>query len=171
MHRSDFGSKLFLQPGSLFCFQTYEKSMSMEGRNMGYAGRQNIYEGAIRKMVTQALEAKEEAFRTEHGTDTEGQLIAYLRLCSEKLQHTPWPGEILGGTVIAERFGSWEKALAAANLPRPRTENKPSSFLRVQREEERQKEIYRRRKAEKKILSEQRRLRQEARRKETAKKK
>ena len=138
---------------------------------MGYAGRQNIYEGTIRKMVTQALEAKEAEFREAHGADSNGQLIAYLRLCAEKLQHSPWPGEILGGTVILERFGSWEKALAAANLPRPRGENKPGSFLRVQREEERQKEIYRQRKAEKKVLSEQRRLRQEAKRKENAPKK
>lgn len=138
---------------------------------MGYAGRQNIYEGAIRKMVTQALEAKEEAFRKEHGEDTDGQLITYLRQCAEELQRTPWPGEILGGTVIAERFGSWEKALMAANLPRPKTENKPSTFLRILREEERQKEVYRQRKAEKKILSEQRRIRQEAKRKEAEKKK
>ena len=138
---------------------------------MGYAGRQNIYEGTIRKMVTQALEAKEAEFREAHGADSDGQLIVYLRLCAEKLQHSPWPGEILGGTVILERFGSWEKALAAANLPRPRGENKPGSFLRVQREEERQKEIYRQRKAEKKVLSEQRRLRQEAKRKENAPKK
>lgn len=138
---------------------------------MGYAGRQNIYEGAIRKMVTQALEAKEEAFRKEHGEDTDGQLIAYLRQCAEELQRTPWPGEILGGTVIAERFGSWEKALMAANLPRSKTENKPSTFLRILKEEEHQKEVYRQRKAEKKILSEQRRIRQEAKRKEAAKKK
>lgn len=138
---------------------------------MGYAGRQNIYEGAIRKMVTQALEAKEEAFRKEHGEDTDGQLIAYLRQCAEELQRTPWPGEIQGGTVIAERFGSWEKALMAANLPRPKTENKPSTFLRILKEEEHQKEVYRQRKAEKKILSEQRRIRQEAKRKEAAKKK
>ena len=143
----------------------------MEGRNMGYAGRQNIYEGAIRKMVTQALEAKEEAFRKEHGEDTDGQLIAYLRQCAEELQRTPWPGEILGGTVITERFGSWEKALMAANLPRPKTENKPSTFLRILKEEEHQKEVYRQRKAERKILSEQRRIRQEAKRKEAAKKK
>lgn len=46
----------------------------MEGKNMGYAGRQNIYEGAIRKMVTQALEAQEAAFKTEHESDTDEQL-------------------------------------------------------------------------------------------------
>ena len=137
---------------------------------MGYPGRHHIYDGAIRKMVILALEAREEEFRKEHSGDTNGQLIAYLRMCAVKLQHTPWPGEILGGTVIAERFGSWEKALYAARLPLPTGENKPSSFLRVQREEQRQKEIYRQRKAEKKILSEQRRIQQEAKRKSSGKK-
>lgn len=137
---------------------------------MGYAGRHNIYEGAIRKMVTLALEAREEEFRKEHGSDTDAQLLAYLRLCAAKLNHTPWPEEILGGTVIAERFGSWEKALTAANLALPLGENKPSTFPRVKREEERQKEIYRQRKAEKKILAQQRRIRQEARKKDPEKK-
>lgn len=131
---------------------------------MGYAGRQNIYEGTIRKMVTQALEAREEEFRQKHASDSDSQLIAYLRACAVKLKHVPWPGEILGGVMIAERFGSWEKALAAANLPRPRSENKMSSFLRVKQEEARQKEIYRQRKAEKKALAEKRRLQQEAKR-------
>lgn len=143
----------------------------MEGGIMGYAGRHNIYDGAIRKMVTQALEAREEQFREAHKADTDAQLAAYLRMCAAKLQHTPWPGEILGGTVIAERFGSWEKALSAANLPWPRSDNRPNTFRRVQQEELRQKEIYRQKKAEKKLLSQQRRLQQEARRKDSEKKK
>ena len=137
---------------------------------MGYAGRHHIYDGAIRKMVTQALEAQEEAFRKEHEADTKGQLIGYLRECAEQLGHTPWPMEILGGTVIAERFGSWEQALAAANLPYPLEENKLSAFPRIQQEQARQKEIYRLRKAEKKLLSEQRRIRQEAKRKASERK-
>ena len=136
---------------------------------MGYAGRQNIYEGTIRRMVTQALEEQEEQFRLEHETDTDAQLIAYLRQCAMELQDSPWPGQIPGGTVIAERFGSWEKALAAAKLPRPRSQNKSETFLRVKQEEARQKEIYRQRKAEKKILSEQRRIRQAAKKKESEK--
>ena len=129
---------------------------------MGYAGRQNIYEGIIRRMVTQALEEQEEAFEREHGADTDGQLLAYLRQCALELHHVPWPGEILGGTVIVRRFGSWENALAEAGLPLPVGQKKPSSFRRVKEEEDRQKEIYRQRKAEKKRLAEKRRTRQAA---------
>ena len=133
---------------------------------MGYAGRHNIYEGIIRRMVTEALDAQEEAFRKEHENDTDGQLIAYLRSSAMQLHHVPWPGEIVGGKVIAEHFGSWEAALMIAKLPRPEGPNKLSSFPRVKQEEERQKEIYRQRKAEKKILAEKRRHEQEARKKE-----
>ena len=132
---------------------------------MGYAGRQNIYEGTIRRMVTQALEEQEEIFKREHEADTDGQLIGYLRQCAAELHHVPWPGEILGGTVIAQRFGSWENALSAAGMPRPEGRNKPAAFLRVKEEEERQKEIYRQHKAEKKLLAEERRSRQAARKK------
>ena len=133
---------------------------------MGYAGRHNIYEGIIRRMVTEALDAQEEAFRKEHENDTDGQLIAYLRSSAMQLHHVPWPGEIVGGKVIAEHFGSWETALAIAKLPRPEGPNKSGTFLRVKQEEERQKESYRQRKAEKKILAEKRRHEQEARKKE-----
>lgn len=132
---------------------------------MGYAGRHNIYEGTIRRMVTQALEAQEETFRKEHGTDTEQQLTDYIRAWTQEHHHVPWPGEIPGGTVMAERFGSWEAALAAAGLGRPLGPNKSETFARVRQEEVRQKEIYRQRKLEKKELAKKRKARQAARRK------
>ena len=113
-------------------------------------------------MVTQALEAREAEFEQEHGSDTLAQLAAYVKMQFLELGHVPWPGEITGGTVIERRFGSWDRALAAAGLPRPRGLNKPETFLRVQEEQLRQKEVYRRRKAEKKRLAGQRRSRQAA---------
>ena len=132
---------------------------------MGYAGRNNIYDGVIRKMVTQALEAREAEFRQLHAADTDQQLLEYLRSWAISQRHSPWPGEILGGTVIQERFGSWERALDSAGLPHPRGENKPGTFLRVQQEEELQKEIYRQRKAEKKAQAVKRQNQQAARKK------
>ena len=67
---------------------------------MGYPGRQNIYEAAIRRMVQQAFEEQEEQFREQHKSDTDAQLLQYLRACTLRLHHTPWPGEILGGIYI-----------------------------------------------------------------------
>jgi len=137
---------------------------------MAYAGRNNIYDGVIRKMVTQTLEAQEAEFKEEHRADTDEQLLDYLRSQALALHHVPWPEEILGGTVIEERFGSWEKALTAAGLSWPETENKPSAFPRVMQIEQEQKEIYRQRKNEKKLQSEARKRQQAARKKEREKK-
>ena len=137
---------------------------------MGYAGRHNIYESTIRRMVTQALQAQELRFRQEHEMDTDEALLNLFRDWASVHGYTPWPGEMTGGDYLTERFGSWENALFSANLPRPWSENKLSSFGRVKEEEERQKEIYRRRQAEKRNLSRQRRIRQEAKRKGAEKK-
>ena len=120
---------------------------------MGYPGRQNIYEATIRRMVLEALELQETEHRRLHGEDTDGQLLAYLRSCAHRLGHTPWPGEITGGSLIQERFGSWEQALALAKLPVPKAPNQIRTFARFREETERQKEVYRHRKAEKKELA------------------
>ena len=129
---------------------------------MAYPGRQNIYEATIRRMVQEALEQQELEFRQQHGEDPDEQLLAYLRTCAFRLHHTPWPGEIAGGQLIQERFGSWNRALAQARLPRPGTANLSRSFARYRQEEQRQRELYKKKKAEKKALANERRLRQEA---------
>ena len=133
---------------------------------MAYPGRQNIYEAIIRKMVQESLEQQEAAFRQAHEGDTDEQLLQYLRSWAMRLNHTPWPGEILGGSYIETRFGSWNRALAMARLPLPHTANQSKSFARFRDETEKQKEIYKQKKSEKKALSAQRRIRQEARRKQ-----
>ena len=133
---------------------------------MTYAGRHNIYEGTIRRMVTQALEAREREFEEGHEADTPQQLLEYLRQQAASLGHSPWPGEIDGGTFLEKRFGSWKRALMLAGLPEPATPNKHSAFQRVARETEHQKELYRRKKAEKKALAEKRRSLQTERRKQ-----
>ena len=132
---------------------------------MAYPGRQNIYDATIRRMVQEALEQQEQDFRGQHASDTDEQLLAYLRGWAIRKNNTPWPGEIVGGKYILERFGSWNRALALARLPAPKTENQSKSFARIKEETEKQKEIYRKRKAEKKVLANQRRLQQEAKKK------
>jgi len=133
---------------------------------MAYPGRQNIYEATIRRMVQAALDEQEQLFRQQHEADTDAQLITYLCSCAAQLQHTPWPGEIVGGDFIKERFGTWHQALALAKLPTPRTANQSKTFARVQEETERQKKVYRQRKAETKMLSAQKRAQQAAKKKE-----
>ena len=133
---------------------------------MAYPGRQNIYEATIRRMVREALTQQEQEFRQQHETDTDAQLLAYLRAWAIRKQRAPWPGEIVGGSFIQERFGSWDRALAMARLPMPKTANRSQSFVRVQEETQNQKEIYRQRKAEKKALAQERLAQQAAKKKE-----
>ena len=125
---------------------------------MPYPGRNNIYEAIIKRMVKEALEAQEQEFANNRSADSEEQLLDYLRFCAQRLGHTPWPSEIVGGGLIASRFGSWENALASAKLPKPRTQDKMTSFTRYLDETERQKALYRERKAAKKQLSQQRQM-------------
>ena len=107
---------------------------------MAYPGRQNIYEATIRRMVQQALEQQEQEFREQHKDDTDEALLMYLRACAIRLHHTPWPGEIVGGKLIQERIGSWERAVMLAALPTPCGPNQQKNYERVQEETERQKE-------------------------------
>ena len=133
---------------------------------MGYPGRHNIYESTIRRMVTQALEAKELRFRQEHEMDTDEALLNLFRDWASVHGYTPWPGEMTGGDYLTERFGSWDRLVSLAGLNPPAHPNRQQSFARVKEETEHQKEHYRRKKAEKKQLVQKRLAEQAAKRKD-----
>jgi len=117
---------------------------------MPYPGRNNIYEATIKRMVNEALEAQEQEFAKNRGSDSDEQLLAYLQFCTQLLGHTPWPREIVGGSLIEDRFGTWQTALIKAKLPKPSTPDKTSGFARYQEQTQRQKQLYREKKAAKK---------------------
>ena len=73
----------------------------------------------VHTRVKQALAKQEETFAREHGNDTDEQLLNILRCFAEKLGHVPQSGEMIGGKYITCRFGTWEHAVDAAELPRP----------------------------------------------------
>ena len=123
---------------------------------MPHPGRNNIYEATIKRMVNEALAAQEQEFARNRGNDSDEQLLAYLQFCDQLLGHTPWPREIVGGSLIEQRFGSWEMALAKAKLPKPTTPDKLTGFARYIEETEKQKAAYRQRKAAKKQKAQQR---------------
>jgi len=123
---------------------------------MLHPGRNNIYEAAIKRMVNEALEAQEQAFVSSRSDASDAQLLEYLRFCAPALKHTPWPREIVGGSLIEQRFGIWENALRKADLSAPLTPDKISGFARYQEEVERQKVVYRQKKAAKKQKAQQR---------------
>ena len=127
---------------------------------MGYAGRNNIYEATIRRMVTQALDLQEQQFRDTHREDTDEQLLAYVCQWAALLGHTPWPREIVGGEFVEQRFGSWKAVVSKAKLPCPSIPDNPSHFARFREERARQALVYRQRKAEKKQRARQRQAQQ-----------
>ena len=124
---------------------------------MPHPGRNNIYDATIKRMVNEALEAREQAFAADRGADSNEQLLRYLCLCAGVLGHTPWPREIVGGKLIETRFENWDNALLKANLPKPSLPDKLTYFARYQEETERQKMLYREKKAAKKQQAQQRR--------------
>ena len=123
---------------------------------MPFPGRNNIYEATIKRMVIEALKEQEQEFARKWGSASDEQLLIYLRSCAQHLGHTPWPKEIVGGSLIELRFGAWENALAKASLPKPTTQDKLIRFARYLEETERQKTLYREKKAAKKQHAQQR---------------
>ena len=123
---------------------------------MPHPGRNNIYEATIKRMVNQAMEAQEQEFASSRNSDSDEQLLDYLRFCASVLQHTPWPRELVGGSLIEQRFGTWQNALLKAKLPMPNIPDKVTGFARYQEETERQKVLYREKKAAKKQKAQQR---------------
>ncbi len=110
---------------------------------MPYPGRNAVYKAVINRMVKQALEQQELAFEQQHGEDCDANLIDYVRMCNERLGHTPWPREIVGGRLILARFVTWENLCDKAQIPFPTGQDRVSGFIRYIEEYARQEKLYR----------------------------
>ena len=106
------------------------------------AGAQNFdgrnwHEQHIAKRTRAALDEQDRAFAERHAGDTLAELACYLRRCAEHWGRSPAPCEIVGGSYIAERFGSWSDALRAAHLNPAYSHPHNRSNGRYQREKKR----------------------------------
>lgn len=72
----------------------------------------------------------ETEFADLHAADTDAEILAYLLGWAERLKHSPNMCEVVGGKYIAERFGSWARALKLAGLPAP-PDNPPKRWHRL----------------------------------------
>lgn len=61
-----------------------------------------------------------------HKNDTEEALLKYVRQCAEERGKSPRMRDVLGGTYISQRFGSWALVLTLAGLKLPRGVELPS---------------------------------------------
>ena len=112
------------------------------------AGAQNFdgrnwHEQHIAKRTRAALEEQDRAFAERHAGDTLPELACYLRRCAGHWHKSPAPCEIVGGSYIAERFGSWAEALRAAHLNTIYKKSSNRTNGRYQQEMKRQIELYR----------------------------
>ena len=55
-----------------------------------------------------------------HEADSDEELLAYLRQCTDELGRSPVMKDVVGGSYIAKRFGSWPLVLTLAEIPLPK---------------------------------------------------
>lgn len=71
----------------------------------------------IAEQEKEARIQRDEQWRLEHEQDSDEELLAYVRKCAEELGHSPFTKEVVGGTYLTVRFGSWPMVLQCAELP------------------------------------------------------
>lgn len=89
------------------------------------------------KLEEEARAERDRLWGEGHESDTDEQLLTYLRHCAETLGHSPVKAEVEGGEYIAKRFITWPLALQLAKLPLPKGMRPPgnkavSAYQRLQ---------------------------------------
>ena len=76
-----------------------------------YRDNQKLHERTMMERTRLAITQKNIEFILAHQHDSREELSRYLRQCKQALGHVPAQSEVIGGDLLALRFGSWEKAL------------------------------------------------------------
>ena len=84
-------------------------------------------QAAINRAEKAARLERDMVWGTEHDTDTDEQLLEYVRQSAAELGHSPFSREILGGQYLAQRFGGWPVVLTLAQLPLPKGMKPPTN--------------------------------------------
>ena len=103
---------------------------------------QNWLNSQVAERAKASLTARDAAFAENNAGVTRAALTQYLNVCAAALGHSPSPTEIDGGAFIEQRFGSWDNAMTAAGLPRPKTTPKLNNTLRYRMEKEKLLPLY-----------------------------
>lgn len=116
----------------------------------------DVFENILRKRTEETLAEQQRTFEAIHRNDTDAELIAYLRSCAEAIGHAPNACEVIGGTYLHQRFGSWDRALRLAGLGRP---GQAPEFQRrwiYKQEKQRQLDLHKAEKSRKQLEKQQR---------------
>lgn len=84
----------------------------MKGKPFRDRDNQALHDKRMNESVRVAISRKNIEFILAHQHDSREELARYLRQCKKELGHVPAQSEIIGGDLLALRFGSWEKALS-----------------------------------------------------------
>lgn len=103
---------------------------------------QSWFDRHVTERTIAALEARDAAFAERYAEASLPELAQYLIQCACSLGHSPSPTEIDGGEFIAQRFGSWEKAVMAAGLPAPKAIPKLKNTARYRAEKAVQEPLF-----------------------------
>lgn len=128
----------------------------MKGKPFRDRDNQALHDKRMNESVRVAISRKNIEFILAHQHDSREELARYLRQCKKELGHVPAQSEVIGGDLLALRFGSWATALnysgyvdykgpALSALPLERTalfqaEYKRQSALHVQQKKARKKQ-------------------------------
>ena len=132
------------------------------------------YHTTMDKRTRQALQERQAAFEAKCQNAGDDVLLTTIKARAGELGYTPFPVEVIGAALICRRFGSWHRALYAAELSPPRGASKLEDSKLYKAEYLRQQKLYRAEKQEKKEFLRQRNrervLRDEERRQKKASK-
>ena len=128
----------------------------MKGKAFRDRDNQALHEKKMNESVRMAVSRQNIEFILAHQHDSREELARYLRQCKKELGHVPAQSEVIGGDLLALRFGSWATALnysgyvdykgpALSALPLERTaifqeEYERQSALHVQQKKARKKQ-------------------------------
>lgn len=70
-----------------------------------------LHERRMKERTRIVVTQKNIEYILAHQHDSREELARYLRQCKKELGHVPAQSEVIGGDLLALRFGSWVKAL------------------------------------------------------------
>ena len=83
----------------------------MKGKAFRDRDNQALHEKKMNESVRMAVSRQNIEFILAHQHDSREELARYLRQCKKELGHIPAQSEVIGGDLLALRFGSWVEAL------------------------------------------------------------
>lgn len=83
----------------------------MNGKPFRDRDNQALHDKRMNESVRVAISRKNIEFILLHQNDSLAELSSYLQKCKDELGRVPAQSEVIGGDLLALRFGSWVNAL------------------------------------------------------------